>query len=175
AKTLFKILEANKHISSQATQILTVYQSTPRMREIRRLDLPDRKSFYEKNRIEDQHIWYISKCQENDKKSSFWFSALIAVNALAIVFALLRALFPSAQNWPTDIFVAASGSLMAWLQTKRFQELAASYTLAAHEIGLFRLSLGHIQDEKALSDFVGDAENAFSREHTQWQARRDAI
>jgi hypothetical protein len=175
AKTLFNILEANKHISSQATQILTVHQSTPRMREIRSLNLPDRKSFYEKRRIEDQRGWYISKCQENDKKSSFWFSVLIAVNALAIVFALLRALFPSAQNWPTDIFVAASGSLMAWLQTKRFQELAASYTLAAHEIGLFRLGLGHIQDEKALSDFVGDAENAFSREHTQWQARRDAI
>ena len=53
------------------------------------------------------------------------------------------------------------------------QELAASYALAAHEIGLIRQQslLPSTDDEFSL--FVGDAENAFSREHTQWIARKD--
>ncbi|MFT6263870.1 MAG: hypothetical protein ACJAQ0_001742 [Dasania sp.] len=29
-----------------------------------------------------------------------------------------------------------------------------------------------IEDEQSLSDFVNDAEHAFSREHTQWAARQ---
>jgi hypothetical protein len=62
---------------------------------------------------------------------------------------------------------------LSWMQAKRFSELAASYALAAHEISLIKeQSLLPDTDEK-FSLFVGDAENAFSREHTQWVARKD--
>jgi hypothetical protein len=175
AKTLFKILEANKHVSSQATQILTTQQSTSKMQEIRALDIEERRKIYETHRVINQLHWYISKAQQNKNLASIFFCLLIAANSLAIFFALLRISYPSIEVWPTDVFVAASGALMAWLQTKRFQELAASYTLTYHEIGTMRLGLSHIDEETSLSKFVGDAENAFSREHTQWQARRDSI
>ena len=59
------------------------------------------------------------------------------------------------------------------MQAKKFSELAASYTLAAHEINIIKsLSLEEMTEEE-FSIFVGDAENAFSREHTQWVARKD--
>ena len=59
------------------------------------------------------------------------------------------------------------------MQAKRFSELASSYTLAAHEIALIREQSFLPKTETEFSLFVSDAENAFSREHTQWVARRD--
>jgi SMODS and SLOG-associating 2TM effector domain 1 len=98
---------------------------------------------------------------------------LIAVNGGAVVLALLRIQFIKADMWPTDIFVAAAASLLSWMQAKRFSELAASYALATHEIGIIREQSLEPNSDEAFSLFVGDAENAFSREHTQWTARRD--
>jgi len=45
--------------------------------------------------------------------------------------------------------------------------------LTAYEIGFIREQISNVSTDKELSDFVKDAENAFSREHTQWAARRD--
>ena len=64
--------------------------------------------------------------------------------------------------------------MLSWIQAKRFQELAASYALAAHEISIIRQQSSGPMDDRAFSRFVGDAENAFSREHTQWVARQDS-
>jgi hypothetical protein len=58
------------------------------------------------------------------------------------------------------------------MQVKKFNELAAAYTVAAHEIGLIRPKLDDVSTEAELSDFITDAELAFSREHTLWVARR---
>lgn len=89
------------------------------------------------------------------------------------MFALVKIAFPYMSMWPTDIFVTSAGAIMAWLQTKRFQELAISYALTTHEITLLKEDLPTSDDEHNFSIFVADSENAFSREHTQWQARRD--
>ena len=51
--------------------------------------------------------------------------------------------------------------------------VAASYALAAHEIGLIKEQSLLPDTPEKFSLFVGDAENAFSREHTQWVARKD--
>lgn len=71
------------------------------------------------------------------------------------------------------MLAAAAVAVLSWMQVKRFQELSTSYNLAAHEIGIIKGELQNINDEPHFATFVGDAENAFSREHTQWQARRD--
>jgi hypothetical protein len=92
-------------------------------------------------------------------------------NILALGVSIARIKYPTTEHWPTDIFVAAAASVLGWVQTKRFQELAGSYTLTAHEIMLMVVPNDNRDD--SFSAFVGDAENAFSREHTQWQARRD--
>ena len=60
------------------------------------------------------------------------------------------------------------------MQAKRFSELAASYALAAHEISLIADQALTPATAYDFSVFVGDAENAFSREHTQWVARKDS-
>jgi hypothetical protein len=144
------------------------------MVDVRRMRLADRVALYEKGRVQDQHDWYNRKARSNQRSASLWFVALIALNLGALGFAAGKVATPATDYWPTDILVAAAASVMAWIQTKRFQELAASYTLTAHEIGLLRIALPTPPTEDKFSVYVGDAENAFSREHTQWQARRDA-
>ena len=146
--SLTDIFTTNTNISAQAVTMTSGSQITQEMTRVRNLPLQQRSS-------------------------TLWFSGLILMNLLALGFAAAKVAYPTGNYWPTDILVAAAASVMAWIQTKRFQELAASYTLTAHEIGLLRIALPNPPTTDKFSKYVSDAENAFSREHTQWQARRD--
>ena len=67
----------------------------------------------------------------------------------------------------------AASSVLTWLQAKKHNEQSASYALAAHEISLVSGEAVGISSEMDLSDYVVNAETAFSREHTQWAARKN--
>ncbi|MFA6233747.1 MAG: SLATT domain-containing protein [Bacteroidota bacterium] len=140
---------------------------------MRACSVDERKERYAACRIKDQLTWYAKKAVFNRRTSNGFFGALIATNAVAVVCATLRIKFVDVPFWPTDIFVACSACLLSWMQAKRFSELASSYALAAHEIGLIREHSLLPNTDEEFSTFVGDAENAFSREHTQWVARKD--
>ncbi len=172
-EVLRKILATNKQVCAHAVNLPHDNQITKKMAENREKTLVDRRLIYLNDRINDQLKWYRDKARLNDRYSSLWFSGLIAVNGVAVMLALVRIAYPDSSYWPTDIFVTTAGALMAWIQTRRFQELAASYSLAAHEISLLREGAPDDRDENNFSEYVADSENAFSREHTQWQARRD--
>jgi hypothetical protein len=172
--SLTDIFNANTNISAHAVMMTPGSQITQEMARVRNLSLQERIDLYEKERVDDQQNWYNRKAKLNQRSSTLWFVGLILLNIAALGFAAGKIAQPTVNYWPTDILVAAAASVMAWIQTKRFQELAASYTLTAHEIGLLRIALPNPPTPDKFSVYVGDAENAFSREHTQWQARRDA-
>jgi hypothetical protein len=109
----------------------------------------------------------------NRRKATGFYVALFVTIFVAVIFSLAKIRFPSVSYWPTDTLVTIAASLLSWIQAKRFQELAVSYALTAHEIGFIRQQAGGVMSDEQLSAFVGDSENAFSREHTQWIARRD--
>lgn len=113
------------------------------------------------------------KAAFNRRMSRYFFWALIGVNSIAVLCAVLRMVYVDQPFWPTDILVAIAASVLSWMQAKRFSELAASYALAAHEIGLIKEQSLLPDTPEKFSLFVGDAENVFSREHTQWVARKD--
>ena len=72
-----------------------------------------------------------------------------------------------------DPLIVLVTSVLGWVQIKRHGELTASYNLAAHEIGIIKGYAESVKTEAEFSDFVNEAELAFSREHTQWIARKD--
>ncbi|HEX6041067.1 DUF4231 domain-containing protein [Longimicrobium sp.] len=147
---------------------------TDKMLAVRELPLEERMRFYRTHRIDDQGGWYADKAGANKRGGQLWFMALILCQAGAITCTLLRIAEPARQYWPTEIFVVAAASILSWTQTKRFRELSAAYTLAAHEIAFARNELDDVTpDEPTFSRFVSNMENAFSREHTQWAARRE--
>ena len=166
------ILQANRSIAENLHSDETE-QVTASMIEIRKLSLKERIAFYVGHRIDDQRSWYAKKSSANKEAQRrwFWLTIIIYVGA-AISLNADQLGFPQA-TLAFDPMIVLVTSALGWLQMKRHGELTASYNLTAHEIGIIRGNSDAIKTESEFSDFVNEAELAFSREHTQWVARRD--
>ncbi len=127
---------------------------------------------YKSERIQDQADWYGRKSILNRKKSSKWFLVSVTLHAVTIIMLLYRIKDPSI-SLPLGAITTAVSAVLTWLQAKKYNELASSYSLTAHEIALIKGMGLAISNEKELSDFVVNSEAAFSREHTQWFARKN--
>jgi hypothetical protein len=135
------------------------------MADVRKQEIHERKGVYGLNRIRDQLEWYGSKVQSNNRLAQRWFIALVAFQFMAIAAALARLAFPVGPDWPVGIFSAAAIAVMAWMQAKRFRDVASSYSLAFHELSFLQARLANMSTDQELSAFVLDAENIMSREH----------
>jgi hypothetical protein len=173
---LKSILNEHRDLSLEICgEISEEEQITAFMCEIRNKPLLERVAFYRKHRIDEQRGWYARKSAFNRRNSKTWFSVLVGCQAIAVVLVILRVAYPEWRFWPTEIFLVAAGSALTWIQVKRFRELASAYGLTAHEIGVIRGELEDVTEESHFSQFVTDSESAFSREHTQWLARKDVV
>lgn len=154
-----------KHNSSDAI--------SDRMKEIRSLPLEDRLEIYKKDRVNDQARWYAKKAGFNKRKAKRWFVTSIILHSLAVLMLLYRIKEPSV-SLPIEVVATAASAVLTWLQSKKYNELNSSYSLAAHEIVLIKGEADAVNSEGALSNFVVNSESAFSREHTQWSARKNS-
>lgn len=143
-----------------------------KMIEVRKLNLLDRFNFYRQERITNQAIWYTNKSKFNKKKAEIWFWTTVSIHALAILL-LLYNIYDSNAKLPVEVIAVAASSVLTWLQTKKHNELSSSYSLTAHEIILIKSEINRIETEENLSEYIMNCENAFSREHTQWFARKN--
>jgi hypothetical protein len=132
-----------------------------------------KRDFYLKSRINDQKSWYTKKAKENRNNASHCLLTIVAAYSFAIILLLLRIGYPTLPFLPIDVFAVIASSLIGWKQLRRYDELSSSFGLTAHEVGIIGSKFSEVSSQDELSDFVSDAENAFSREHTQWAARRD--
>ena len=73
-------------------------------------------------------------------------------------------------TWATSPLASA---FIAWMEVKQHSELAQAYSVAEFDLSLVEERGDYVCDETTFSSFVADAENAISREHTLWIARRD--
>lgn len=172
-QSLRMIFEQNQDVCSKLIDYANQEQFTVAMQEMRSSSLDNRKNNYCEKRIRDQREWYAKKAAFNKKKANLFFWGLIIANFIGVVLAILKVAEINPIYLPVDVIIALASSLLSWIQAKRFTELSASYALTAHEIGFINEQIATINSEDDFSKFVGDAENAFSREHTQWAARRD--
>ena len=172
---LQEILQENQHVTKELCDESSSSDAvSTKMKEVRALAAPERLQFYLTNRVTEQGDWYLRKARMNKQDGTKWFRRILGLNAIAVVCALLRVAFSGWTYIPTDVFAFAAACAISWLQAKRFTELATSYALTAHEINISKARSERVKTDTDLSEFVGDTENAFSREHTQWAARRDA-
>ncbi|MBC55316.1 MAG: hypothetical protein CL814_00070 [Confluentimicrobium sp.] len=167
------ILQANRHIAANLETSVTE-QVTESMIKIRKLPLDQRMNYYVKNRIDEQRRWYSKKSRANRNALAFWVAATIVLYVVAAIFLNAEELGLPWATLAFDPLIVVVTSALGWLQMKRHGELMASYNLTAHEIGIIRGNSEAVKTEEELSDFINEAELAFSREHTQWVARRDA-
>jgi hypothetical protein len=171
---LTELLEENKgigaHISGDWSQMDEI---TTRMIEILRMPFDDKRATYLKERIDDQRGWYAKKSGDNRKDSAKYLWFVIAAYGAAIILLLVRIAVPETPFLPIDVCAIIASGFIGWTEIKRFDELASAYGLTAHEVGIIKSRYHSVTRIDHLSSFVSDAENAFSREHTQWAARRD--
>lgn len=148
-------------------------QITDEMDRIRAFSLDERKKYYTAHRLNDQRAWYMRKAGENNRSARNSVIAAVVAYALAFALALARIRFPDWQFfWGIGPIIVFAASLIGWMEVKKFNELGAAYTVTAHEIGLIKPKLDAVNSESDFSDFINDAELAFSREHTLWIARQ---
>lgn len=166
------ILDQNKSLS-HALQSTTAVNDpiSDVMKEVRVLSISDRLQIYVEQRIQNQANWYWLKSNFNKRRAQQWFWMSVALHASAISMLLYRIKDPSISP-PVEVVATAAGAALTWLQAKKHNELNSAYSLAAHEIVLIKGESSSVRSERELSEFVVNSEGAFSREHTQWVARK---
>lgn len=172
-KLLKDLLQVNRYIAANL-ETDDSEQVTSAMIDIRGLTLDERMAYYVTNRIGSQRLWYSKKSKANKRALYFWIGATIVLYVIAAVALNAEQLGLPLATLAFDPMIVLVTSALGWLQMKRHGELMASYNLTAHEIGIIKGNADAVTSEEQFSDFINEAELAFSREHTQWVARRDA-
>lgn len=150
---------------------------TPAMHDLRGQPLAVRREVYLAERIQLQHDWYRAKARYC-ARAGHWAGVLgVLLPALGLVLALLRALGAFSYD-ALGTVSAVAASVAAWAQLRQYRPLAAAYALAAEELAqiqrqLAQLDLESMEAEEIWARLARDAEDAISREHTTWQARRE--
>jgi hypothetical protein len=142
-------------------------QTTDRMRAMRAQPLEQRKAIYLHERVEDQQQWYAQKAASNRRTATRWFALLVLCQVCAVAAAILVVNLAA-------IFAAGAAAIVAWIQVKQYEDLAQAYGLTSNELSFLRSRYDAMTSDEELSKFVIDVENAISKEHTLWVARRGA-
>jgi hypothetical protein len=160
---------------SGLTTIGGTEEVTGAMSAFRDRSLAERRAIYLEQRILDQNRYYAGKATEHRHRARRWFLFAVVLQSAGVVLAVLKALDTVDLDLLGIAATAAAGAI-AWVQTKDSQTLAESYVIAANELAAIR---GEAEERAATlteaewSAFVRSGEQAISREHTVWLARRD--
>jgi hypothetical protein len=172
---LASVLRERRDLALSRTTVARAGQPiTPRMRSTRQSHIQERISVYQEDRVQDQIRWYSDRSRDNERAQAIWLYGLIGVQAIAATSALIQVIRPGIAFNAAATLAGVATAMLAWSQIKRYRELAQSYSIAAHELGLAAALAVHVKTEAALSEFVNDTETAISREHTMWIARRES-
>ncbi|WP_050746913.1 MULTISPECIES: DUF4231 domain-containing protein [unclassified Shinella] len=167
------VLKMNHAVSDALGGLSASGEQLPNeMQTIREFGLEQRREYYLKNRVSEQRVWYEMKAKSNKRAASIWFWISLVAYALGLFFILTRIVDPSNIGWPTEPLVVFASAAIGWTQIKKFNELAAAYSLTAQEIGLTEVLIRDARTNASFSAAINEAELAFSREHTQWSARQ---
>ena len=143
---------------------------TPAMKALRAAPFPARRAAYERDRVVDQIRWYSTRADQHDARARRW----LGVTALASVLGVVAAAVKMVGVIDFDLLgvaAAAASAAIAWNQLNQYRALVTAYRLAARELTIIRGQIEYV-DEAEWAAFVSDAEDAVSREHTLWLARR---
>jgi len=169
-----KILQGTSNITEKFD---AKYHSMPlittNMNKVIKSTIEDKILIYLTYRIQEQRNWYAKKTKYNQFWYKFWFFIMIILQIAAITIVLSRIAYPEIKYLSPEILSVMITGILTWIQLKKYRELSASYSFTAHEIGIIESKIATVSSSSELSRFVQDAENAFSREHTQWVARKD--
>jgi len=143
------------------------------MRKVRGSAFDDRKLFYIKQRLLDQKSWYSRKADLNACRGDRWFWGTAGLQGTAVVMAIIQASTGGLGFNIVPVLITCAAVVAAWNQMKRHDELKKTYSLASQELGELEAIASNLVSESDFPQLVEQVEEAISREHTMWCARRD--
>lgn len=144
------------------------------MISIRNSTFEIRKNIYLESRVQDQINWYSKKSKSSSKNKNITFSFIIGSQILGVIF-FISELNSEPKYSFSSLSIALTTIFIAVLQLKKYQELTDSYGITSSELKFIKEKSKFIKNDDDLEKYVDDTENAISREHTLWLARRDNI
>lgn len=166
------ILHQNRSLSASLEWTPDLGEAiSDKMKIIRDLPLNDRLIIYLNDRVDNQRIWYSEKALYNKNQAMKWFIISVVVHSIAVFLLIIR-INHSRLYLPIEIIVTIASGALSWVQANKYNELHSSYSLTVHEIVLIKSEDITVENEELFSDFIINSETAFSREHTQWIARK---
>lgn len=146
---------------------------TPAMQALRGASLANRKDAYKSGRIEIELGWYAEKTNHYLRVGRRWSLLAVGVTAAGLTCGFLKALDVISYDGLGAASAIAAGAT-AWLQMKQFRPLATAYGLTGRDLAAVEKQLERAANEQEWAQRAADAEDAISREHTMWLARREA-
>lgn len=173
ATRLREITEGLNPDSYAPTSNTSLPNITERMKALRSKSFVDRKTEYQEGRIKDQRNWYSRKSTSNRRRAKQWNITLLVVESLGVGAGIFKAtgLLDISLLGIAAALAAAGGS---WLQAKQHSSLVEAYSVAEKELARIETLLPSYTKEKDWAEFVDEAEEAISREHTLWIASRSS-
>lgn len=170
---LHKLLKQNETIFSHYHDDEGFYYSiSDKMKEVRNAPTKDKLSFYNLNRIKDQLEWYRKKAKTL-RTTYIKYSIIVVLCYLFIIVSMIIKISKPNMTLPTELISAIVAAILSWMEAKKYNELSCAYSLAVNDISIINANMleGEVTDRE-ISEYVINSENAFSREHTQWIARK---
>lgn len=143
---------------------------TATMLSARQLGFALRRQIYLDQRISEQVAWYSRRATGHGRLARRW----TLIGALFSLAGFILGVLKFLGVFDVDLLgiaAAVVSATTAWNQLNQHRMNAASYSVAARELSIIR-DRGKVITEPSWALFVSDAEDAISREHTMWLARR---
>lgn len=134
--------------------------------------LSERRAAYCSSRISSQVHWYSTRSSRHGGLSRTWTAVAVVASALGVVAGFGKLILFDADL--LGFFAAVATSSLAWNQLNQNRNLSIAYAVTARELMIIRDRLESVPDAD-WSKFVEEAEEAISREHTLWLARRGQV
>jgi hypothetical protein len=142
---------------------------TSTMMEIRNLPFDERKAVYLEERIKNQISWYQVKSTLNRNKAFISILVIAVCQLIALIFLIF---FGKSVLDLTSVMTVIATSTISIMEMNKYRELERSYSFTAFELNNIRNRFGLVNNGEDLDIFVEEAEQAISREHTMWLARK---
>lgn len=157
------------------TMVTSAPVITDFMRQVRTLSFEDRKRIYVEQRLREQKSWYSHKAALNARVGARWFWMTAGLQGVAVTMAIIQAVVGGLGLNIVPILTTCAAAVAAWNQMKRHDELAKTYALASQELSELEAITSSLGIENDFPQLVEQIEEAISREHTMWCARRDIL
>jgi len=149
---------------------------TPEMQRIRRASAEERAEIYLASRVRPEAAWYAAKAERFAAADRRWFAGLVLVQVAAVVSAIVLAVrvqgggagSAAADSW-VPMLTAFGTALMGWQRSKRYADLATSYSATAQKLAGFESSRPLPANPNAYLPWVERVEAALAQEHEAWR------